>query len=176
MKQLKTIYPHEIDPKSPRYRYSSFTLRQAARAIIFDGPKVALIHVRNDGYYMLPGGGVEDGEGIPAALAREVYEELGCDVVVGVEVGKIITYLDRWKNKQVDYCFTARFVPLNVPRELTDFEAEAGYDIVWAADLDEAIELVRRAKPIARDGFMIQERDATFLESVKAMQATAENT
>jgi 8-oxo-dGTP pyrophosphatase MutT (NUDIX family) len=105
------------------------------------------------------------------ALAREVREELGCDVVIDEEVGKIITYIDRWSNRQTDYCFTTRFVPVNADRELTTFEAEAGYELVWVADIGEAIELVRRTKPIARDGLLIRERDATFLEAAKATKA-----
>ena len=167
MRLLKTIYPHEVDPTSPEFDYTSFTPRPAARAIIFNGQKVALIHVKNDGYYMLPGGGIDGDEDHPVALAREVREELGCEIRVGDEIGTITTFIDRWRNKQIDYCYVAFLNGSSLRRQLTDFEAKAGYELVWVPNIDAALKLVRQAKPVARDGLLIRERDATFLESVR---------
>jgi len=164
MKLLKTIYPHEVDPMSPDYNYASFVPRLAVRAVVFDGGKIALVHVKNDGYYMLPGGGIDNDEEAAAALAREVCEELGFEVDVDEEVGMIITYIDRWHNKQIDRCYTARLVGTGGQREMTDFEVQAGFDLVWAADIKAAVMLMRQVTPTGRDGLLIQERDTTFLE------------
>src|SRR5690242_4400614 len=149
MKLLTSIYPEDVDPASPKFDYSTYTERPAGRAIIFDGDKVALIHVSKHGYYMLPGGGIED-EDIPTALAREIMEELGNAVTIEQEVGSIEVYFDRWQQKQIDYCYTARKVGADHDTELIQFEKDAGYQTVWADDLAEAIKLIEDAMPEER--------------------------
>ena len=55
-------------------------------AVILDGDRVLLIqrgHEPLKGEWSLPGGAVELGETLEAALAREVREETALDVVVG---------------------------------------------------------------------------------------------
>ena len=63
-------------------------------AVILDGDRVLLIkraHEPLKGQWSLPGGGVELGETLERAVAREVHEETG----LHVEVGPIIDVLDR---------------------------------------------------------------------------------
>src|SRR5882724_5637085 len=58
----------------------------AVGAVIIDGERVLLIKRANEpskGEWSLPGGAVEVGESLEAALAREVREETCLDVVVG---------------------------------------------------------------------------------------------
>jgi ADP-ribose pyrophosphatase YjhB (NUDIX family) len=63
-------------------------------AIVMDGDRVLLIkraHEPLKGQWSLPGGGVEVGETLEQATAREVREETGLDV----EVGPIVDVIDR---------------------------------------------------------------------------------
>lgn len=58
------------------------SMRQAARAIIFEGDKILVMHRNKHGsqYYTLVGGHVNEGETLEQALVREVKEETGLDV------------------------------------------------------------------------------------------------
>src|SRR5712692_8214105 len=63
-------------------------------AVVIDGNSVLLVRRANEplkGEWSLPGGAVELGETLEAAIAREVYEETG----LSVEVGPIVDVLDR---------------------------------------------------------------------------------
>jgi 8-oxo-dGTP diphosphatase len=55
------------------------SLRVRVAAVIPSGDGLLLVRHERDGesYHLLPGGGVEPGETIAAALAREVHEETG---------------------------------------------------------------------------------------------------
>lgn len=59
--------------------------RISARAVIFiDGKLVLIRRVRNGReYWVIPGGGVEEGETVEDAARREAKEEIGIDVTVG---------------------------------------------------------------------------------------------
>ena len=66
----------------------------AVGAVILDGDRVLLVqrgHEPLKGEWSLPGGVVEIGETLTAALVREVLEETGLDVVVG----PVVEVLDR---------------------------------------------------------------------------------
>lgn len=125
---LASIHPEDVDPSVTPMDYSTFTTRPAGRAIVFDGDKVALIKVSSHGYYMLPGGGLDDDD-IQAGIAREILEELGAEVRLDKEVGTIETFFDRWQQKQVDYCFTAHLIYADAQRDITEFEADEGHEI-----------------------------------------------
>ncbi|HEU4966104.1 MAG TPA: HAD-IA family hydrolase [Candidatus Saccharimonadales bacterium] len=162
---LATIYPEDVDPSVSGFAYDTYTSRTAGRAIVFDGDKVALIHVSKHGYYMLPGGGVEN-EDIRAALQREVLEETGLTVAVEQEIGKIETYFDRWQQKQTDTCYVAKKIGELDQTTLTDFEKQSGYEMIWARSLDEAIHLIQEAVPTERDGRLVRARDLLFLQTL----------
>ena len=73
----------------------------AVGAVIFDGERVLLIKRANEpskGEWSLPGGAVEVGESLEAALAREVREETCLDVTVG----PVVEVLDRIRRDEID--------------------------------------------------------------------------
>jgi len=170
MELLATIRPSDVDPDAPDFDYGTFRERVAGRAVMFDGDKVALIFVEKDGYYMLPGGGIDDDD-MAAGLARELLEETGCRVDIGEPVGRIDVYIDLWRNKQMDYCYVARKVGDAGAQNLTEGEAKAGYKLVWPVSINDAIRLVKAALPQVRDGKLIQARDLLFLETAAKISA-----
>lgn len=56
---------------------------QRTAAVITAGPRVLLHRAVSDDFWAMPGGHVEIGEASPAALYREMREELGVEVQVG---------------------------------------------------------------------------------------------
>lgn len=166
MKLLASIRPEDVDTSVAPVDYSVFKTRPAGRAIVFDDKKVALIKVSKHEYYMLPGGGLESDD-IQSGIAREILEELGAEAPLDKEIGIIEVFFDRWQQKQVDYCYTARLVHANSEKALTDFEVEEGHEIFWAANIDEAIKLVETADPAQTDGKLVRARDLRFLQECK---------
>lgn len=164
MQLLATLKAEDVEDNPPTFDYESFKPRLAARAIVFDGDKVALIRIGKHDYYMLPGGGIDD-EDIAAGLARELLEELGCTITITGEIGQIITYVDRWLAKQTDFCYTAQKIGETSHPARTEFEAAERHEVVWAESLAAALQLVEAAHPQNRDGKLVGARDALFLRT-----------
>ncbi|MEG0775372.1 NUDIX domain-containing protein [Clostridium sp.] len=61
----------------------SFHIRVSARGIVINNDKILLNEFGGGKYYNIPGGGVEPGETVRQAVAREIFEESGLSVTVG---------------------------------------------------------------------------------------------
>ncbi|MBP6944804.1 NUDIX domain-containing protein [Patescibacteria group bacterium] len=137
MKLLRTIGPGSLSAEA----IANLKLRQAARAVVFDDDKnVALLHVQKDGYYKLPGGGIEKGEDILTALKRECLEEIGCDIEVDQELGKVIEYREQYQMKQESYCFIAHTIGAKGLPNFSEKELRDNFKAIWVP-LQEAIRL-----------------------------------
>ena len=167
MKLLATIKSLDVNPKAKGLDYATFTPRKAARVVLLDDNKVALIFVSAHNYYMLPGGGIDDDD-IETGLRREVKEEIGCEIEIIEDVGSTDLYFDRWTTLQTDYCYIAKAISAGIDLARTDFEESEGHKIVWADDIDQAIELVKTADPEEDDGKIVRARDLLLLETAKA--------
>ena len=60
---------------------SRVILRNAVRAVIIKENKILMVHLGKTNEYKFPGGGIEENETVEEALAREVLEEAGCNVI-----------------------------------------------------------------------------------------------
>ena len=164
MKLLRTI---DLD-RLPQEKLATLTLRQTARAIVFDhGNNVALLQVMKRGaYYKLPGGGVEAGEDLSTTLKRECLEEIGCDVEVGQEIGMTVEYRGKYNIKQESHCYLARLVGTKGTPAFTEEERADGFRSLWVP-LSEAIRLVSEANTEDYEGQFIIPRELIFLREAE---------
>ena len=124
-------------------------------AVIVDGDRVLLIKRGNEplkGEWSLPGGAVEVGETLEAAVAREAFEETGLDVSVGPVV-EVLDSIRRDADGRVRY----HFVIVDYRCTVRGGTAAAGSDaedLRWVnvADLgpyaltDAALRVIRKAR------------------------------
>lgn len=89
-----------------------------ARAIVIKDNKLLLIRINyNDGrvHYLLPGGGVDDGETIKDAIIRETLEEYNAEIDIIKYLDKQHYHIDleyngeKFRSNRVEYYYLCRF-------------------------------------------------------------------
>ncbi len=141
----------------------TYKKRKAVRAVVFDAEnRIALLNVAQHEYHKLPGGGVEEGEDLMEALNREVLEEIGCNVEIISEVGRIIEFRDEFEQEQESLCYLAKNTGDKGSPDFTQEEASQGFNILWVT-LNEAIKLLNNDAPKNYEGIFIKARDIIFL-------------
>lgn len=83
-----------------------YKYRSATRGLVFDNENNIAVLFKDNKYYSLPGGGVEDDELAEKAFLRECKEELGCIVEWSATIGLTIEYQGEFMN--ITSIFTTR--------------------------------------------------------------------
>lgn len=147
----------------------TYRVRKAARGVLFDGDKIALLHVTKKNYHKLPGGGLDEDESIEAGLHREVQEETGCKGTVGDEIGVIIEYRDDFEIIQFSYNFMMTLDDDSIGDNFDPEEVEAGFELEWY-DFDEAIKLFEKEEPTEYEARFINKRDLLILQEARKLR------
>lgn len=119
-------------------RFETYTkTREGSRAIIVRDGKILLTHELSSGWWLIPGGGLEEGETPEACVIREVLEETGLYVRPIRQFLVIHEYYE-------EYRYTGNFFICEVTGKgqmnLTDEEKRRGLQPEWI-QLQEAIDL-----------------------------------
>ena len=146
---------------------SNIKVRKAVRAILFDeNNQVPLLFSSKYNYYKIPGGGIDLGETKQQALIRECHEEIGCDIEVQGEVGKIIEFRSKWDMKQISYCYYGKITKKAEPN-FTPEEIEQGFEVVWMP-FEEALNTINNDVPLDKYlGEFVKQRDLVLFNKVK---------
>ncbi|MCC6710924.1 MAG: NUDIX domain-containing protein, partial [Candidatus Pacebacteria bacterium] len=113
------------------------------------------------------GGGINPGENKLTALKRECLEEIGCEIEITAELGKIIEYRKMWQLQQISYCYLAK---ITGPKGLSNFtkkELADGFQQLWLP-YPKALSLVSTNQALNSEGKnYIVPRDTLILELAK---------
>ena len=143
----------------------NFRRRKAVRGVIMDNEgKVAIIHAKNNNYYELPGGGVEEGESLEQGLMRECLEEAGCRIEIVRELGKTIEMRKRANLVNESFGYLVKVDGEKGHPKLTPDEIGEGMEVLWLFP-DEAQESLEKSDT-SKDLYdrYVMERDKCFLK------------
>lgn len=153
------INPDQIAPEA----YQAYDQRTAARGIILDSAgRLGVLYVAKHHYHKLPGGGVEPGEDLLAALRRECQEELGCDVQVEAEFARTLEIRREHNLVQRSVYFTGHVDGALGQSNFTDQELAHNFTAHWMA-LADARQSFTQDQPVDLAGWFISQRDTLVL-------------
>lgn len=116
--------------------------RITARAIVRNPEGLyAVMYAEKFGLHSLPGGGVERGEDVLAALRREVYEEIGCLCDQICELGMVTENRASLDYTQVNYYFLVTTTHILMENHLTESEQASRTVVKWVSQ-DEMFRLI----------------------------------
>lgn len=116
--------------------------RVTARAVVRrDDGLFALMHTGKYNMYMLPGGGVDEGEAIEDALRREIAEETGCLCRAIMPLGVVTENRAHADYTQISYYFAVTTEGAVEENHLTAEELSNGTSLQWHT-LDEVLHLI----------------------------------
>jgi 8-oxo-dGTP pyrophosphatase MutT (NUDIX family) len=141
-----------------------YRLRKAARALIFQNSKVAVLSATKLHLHKLPGGGIEDDESVIEGLSREILEETGCKVGNIHDLGITIEYRNAIELLQISYVFTGTVVDSSRKPQFTEKEKNEGFELAWM-EVEGAIKIMKTEdSPATYAGKFILARDLAILE------------
>ena len=141
---------------------SSAEPRYTARAIVKNGDLYAVMYAERFHLYSLPGGGVDDGEDVIAALKREILEETGCTCGKISELGIV-----KENRAKADYTQCSFYYVVEVDStgalQFTDAEKNNKTELQWHT-LSEVITLINEFQPTTYQQQYLKARDVAALK------------
>lgn len=141
--------------------------RITARAIVRNPESLyAVMYAEKFGLHSLPGGGVERGEDVLAALRREVYEETGCLCDQICELGMVTENRASLDYTQVNYYFLVTTTHILMENHLTESEQSSRTVVKWVSQ-DEMFRLISHQEFDRVQGKYLKARDMAALREYR---------
>ena len=145
-------------------RFETFTkTRVGCRAVVVRDGSILLSHETQTGWYLVPGGGLEEGETLEACCVREVEEETGWIVRPVRQFLTLNEYYEEYR--YVSHYFVCEITGSGKMR-LTEAEARRGLEPDWMP-LQEAVTLFSRHASYAATN---EEKRGSYLREYTALQ------
>ena len=120
-------------------------VRAGCRGIVLRGNEMLISHELNSGWYLIPGGGLEEGETLEACCLREIEEETGVIVDILNPLLCLREHYEDWL--YISYYFLCS--PTGQGKQaLTEAEAHRGLVAEWM-DQQKALEIFSRHEEYA---------------------------
>jgi ADP-ribose pyrophosphatase YjhB (NUDIX family) len=152
MKKITTIYQKDVFPEMEEDPNIEYTDRNTGKAIIIDNEgKVGLVGNKQNDFLQLPGGGIDDSEGIIQGVIRECLEETGCNVKLKFEVGVIDDYRTRDKKHCINFCYIVVVTGEKGGVSHTDDESNVGMYTKWVG-VKTALDIFKKQERNLKEG------------------------
>ncbi|MBE5802623.1 MAG: NUDIX domain-containing protein [Clostridiales bacterium] len=138
-------------------------IRTGCRGIVLKDNQLLLSHELNSGWYLIPGGGIEDGETPEACCIREVEEETGLIVEIIRPVLTMHEYYEDWL--YISHYFLCRVVGEG-RQALTAYEQQRGLVPEWM-NAAKAVELFSHHQEYAASS---EEKRGSYQREYTALQ------
>lgn len=139
MNYLATLSDKDIFPYKEFTPVAKWVLRPTVKIILQNSEgKIALVTNSIHNIFLLPGGGIDDGEEVLIAANRECVEEVGCSIIQSEIIGVTEEYRARDKKRCETYGVIARVQEIISGDSRTDEEKKNGLIPVWLSKEDVA--------------------------------------
>lgn len=144
-------------------RFETFTkTRDGCRAVIVKDGMILLTHETVSGWWLLPGGGLEEGETDEECVIREVEEETGYIVRPVDKFLHVYEYYEEYRYG--GYCFICEVVGKGEMKP-TEVEIKRGIEPQWIP-LEDAIEIFSKHQSYAETS---EEKRGSYLREYKVL-------